>query len=103
MFLLTGCILQIYALLKTGETSKRAVASIVISAFTTGMVSATISFDYDVDPIKRRETPGFYGYIPDGVSRTLIFACMVVNSALLLLMRGFASAILMMTDKRYFF
>lgn len=42
-----GCILQVYAytkLMKVGGSSKAAVASILISAFTTGFTSATISY-----------------------------------------------------------
>jgi hypothetical protein len=87
--------------LNAEEKSTQAIFSIVISALTTGMVSATISFDFDVDPMKRRETPDFYGYIPDGLSRTLIFACMVMNSALLLLTRSVGSALLMLADRRF--
>jgi len=55
-----------------------------------------------VDPQKRKETPDFYGYIPDGGSRTLIFGCMMLNSALLLLIRSFSAAMLMLVKKRYF-
>jgi hypothetical protein len=57
---------------------------------------------YDVDPVKRKETPDFYGYIPDGTSRTLIFGCMVMNGALLLLSRSFCGAMFMLVGKRYF-
>jgi hypothetical protein len=98
-----GCILQIYALLKSKDRPTRAIVSIMISAATTGMASAVNSFDTDVDPKKRKETPNFYGYVPDGISRTVIFACMVLNSALLLMMRSTSAALLMMADKRYFF
>jgi len=55
-----------------------------------------------VDPQKRRETPDFYGYIPDGGSRTVIFGCMVLNSALLLFIRSLSAAMLMLAKKRYF-
>jgi len=55
-----------------------------------------------VDPQKRRATPDFYGYIPDGGSRTVIFGCMMLNSALLLLIRGLSAAMLMVVNKRYF-
>ena len=50
---------------------------------------------YDVDPEKRRNSPEFYGYIPDG-------GCMMANSALLLLIRSFSAAVLMLVKKRYF-
>jgi len=55
-----------------------------------------------VDPQKRKEDPAFYGYIPDGGSRTVIFGCMVLNSALLLLVRSLSAAMLMLVKKRYF-
>jgi hypothetical protein len=57
---------------------------------------------YDVDPAKRIETPDFYGYIPDGKSRSLIFVCMVLNGALLLVNRSFCAAVLALVRKRYF-
>ena len=98
-----GCVLQMYALMKAEEKSTQAIASILISAATTGLASSTVSFDWDVDPVKRKETPDFYGYIPDGASRTAIFACMTLNSALQLLSRSFCAAILMLVEKKYFF
>jgi len=55
-----------------------------------------------VDPQKRKESPDFYGYIPDGGSRTVIFVCMMLNCALLLLIRSFSAAMLMLLEKRYF-
>jgi len=57
---------------------------------------------YDTDPVKRKETPDFYGYIPDeGIARSLILVSMTLNSALLLLIRAFSAAMLMMVRKRY--
>jgi hypothetical protein len=98
-----GCILQCYVYLKDAESrSSLALASIVISALTAGMASATVSYDYDVSPVKRKETPDFYGYIPDGGMRSVIFAVMVLNSALLLLIRSIGAAFLMLADERYF-
>ena len=56
-----GCILQVYAVLKLLEKGQKApildLASIVISATTTGFASATISYDYDTDPTYRKEMP----------------------------------------------
>ena len=60
-----GCVLQLYVLLKVRNVTRATVGSVIVSAMTTGFSSASISFDYDVDPIKRKETPDFYGYIPD--------------------------------------
>ena len=98
-----GCLLQQYVLLKQRELVDRAtVGSVLISAMTTGFSSASMSFDKDVDPASRKYSPDFYGYIPDGNSRTLIFGCMLLNSALLLLIRSFSAAVLMLVKKRYF-
>ena len=60
------------------------------------------SFDFDVNPQRRRDEPEFYGYIPDGASsRTLLFGCMIVNSALLLLARSGSTALLALVSWRY--
>jgi len=54
-----------------------------------------------VDPTARKNMPSFYGYIPNGGSRTAIFGFMMLNSALLLLIRSFSAAMLMLVNKRY--
>ena len=76
--------------------------SVFLSAMMVGFASATISYDFDVSPSNRKEQPHFYGYIPDRGSRTIIFAVMTLNSALLLLVRSFSAAMLIMVGKRYF-
>jgi len=96
-----GCLLQLYVILKVGDTSKRAVTSVVISALTTGFSSGSVSYDYDTDPVKRKNMPDFYGYIPDeGIARPLLLVCMTLNSALLLLVRAFSAAMLLLVNKR---
>ena len=106
-----------------GRVSNIAVGSVIISALTTGYSSACISFDYDVDPRKRRDEPDFYvsrarrgsnvhtfanpkssqGYIPDGaLPRTVTFGCLILNGALLLLLRSFGAAMLIIANKNYF-
>jgi hypothetical protein len=105
------------------------VFSILISALTTGMSSASISCacntlplvqrqipsdssslslfaladDFDSDPDGRKNLPSFYGYLPDeGTKRTIMYACMVLNSALLLLLRSVGAALLMLADTKIF-
>jgi len=106
------------------------VFSIVVSAITTGMGSAAISCarntlllaqnqipftdssllslrthadDFDSDPENRRKLPSFYGYLPDeGNARTIMYVCMVLNSALLLLLRSIGAALLMLADTKIF-
>ena len=97
-----GCLLQMYVVLKVGDTSTKAVTSVVISALTTGFASGTISYDYDTDPENRKKSPDFYGYIPDeGIARLLLLVFMTLNGALLLVVRAFSAALLMLVNKRY--
>jgi hypothetical protein len=101
-----GCILQVFMFLKyfsvDGSTSLRPVFSIMCSAATTGFVSAMISFDYDVDPARRKHEPLYYGYIPDSATgRSAVFLCMLINGGLLLLLRSTSFALLLLTRPNY--
>jgi hypothetical protein len=100
-----GCILQIYAFLigAHGTKKNQALVSIVVSALTTGVSSATVAYDFDSDPEKRKATPAFYGYLPDaGSKRTIMFLALLVNSTLLVLLRSFGAALLMIVDGNIF-
>jgi hypothetical protein len=56
---------------------------------------------FDVSPEYRGIEPAFYGYIPDSAGRrTAIFLCMIMNGALMLLLRGVSTALLMMVNWR---
>ena len=62
-----ACILQLCVwLTNKEEAGTYALASIAISALTTGYASAIIAFDMDVDVSHRKHQPRFYGFIPDG-------------------------------------
>jgi hypothetical protein len=62
------------------------------------------SYDYDTDPEKRAETPGFYGYVPDkGRRRVVLLVLMTFNGATMLLTRCLGAALLMLTNKFYLF
>jgi hypothetical protein len=62
--------------------------SLAVSALTTGFASATISYDFDTDPVKRAQVPDFYGYIPAKASkRILVFVSMVLLTVGMLLIR----------------
>ena len=63
-----GVIIQLCAIMTDGHASAAAKASLIISAFTTGFVSASLSFDWDVNPQKRIENPEFFGYIPNSAN-----------------------------------
>ena len=64
-----GVIIQLSSILSDGKLSKPVVASLAISALTTGFISGTISYDFDTDPLRRVENPDFYGYIPNNATR----------------------------------
>jgi len=58
----------------------------------------------DTDPAKRKQSPDFYGYIPDSSGkRMLLLICMTANSSLLLLMRSTSAALLLFVNKKLFF
>jgi hypothetical protein len=84
-----GVIIQLMAI----ATSDKAVGtsawlSVAVSAITTGFASATLSYDWDTDPVKREHTPEFYGYIPAKASnRTVVFVSMLLFTAGMLLIR----------------
>ena len=101
-----GCILQVLAVLRVlaagQQPTTAAMISILISALTTGYTSAVMTFDHDVDPVRRVDTPDFYGMVPDEtLSRTIVFVCLVLQSALLLLIRSVGAALLIKVDKRF--
>ena len=64
--------------------------------------SAIITHDFDINAERRKDEPEFYGFIPDGVPGAIVFACMVLNSALLLLARSASAALLMLVQPSLF-
>jgi hypothetical protein len=97
--------LQFYVLLKTlkgeGGASTSSMISLLISALSTGYSSATITRDFDTRIQYRRDDPEFYGMIPDGVRDNVVFLCMILNSAMLLLVRSLSYAMLMLVNPAY--
>jgi len=80
------------------------VFSIFISALTTGFSGATVSYDLDTDPSKRRHNPFFYGYVPDPPNERMgLFLCMIFNGAVMLLIRGLCVCMLISVNTTYFF
>jgi hypothetical protein len=81
--------------------SKSSIVSLLISALSTGYSSATITWDFDTGIQRRRDVPEFYGMIPDGVRGNVVFLCMILNSAMLLLVRSLSFAFLMLVNPAY--
>jgi len=86
-------VLQTYALLdaKSGISS-RAVSSIVVSAVSIAYSSTMISSSFDTSPLRRSETPQFYGYFPDD-GRLIVTVCMIFMTTGHVLMKVIASAL----------
>jgi hypothetical protein len=84
-----GVIIQLMAI-STSEKKVAAAAwiSLSASALTTGFASATVSYDFDTDPVKREQVPDFYGYVPaNPTKRSIIFVSMTLFSACMLALR----------------
>ena len=60
-----GVIIQLTAIATSKEEiTAGAWVSLLMSALSTGFLGASISYDADINPKKRKSTPSFYGYIP---------------------------------------
>jgi hypothetical protein len=84
-----GVIIQLMAIATSDkDVGISAWLSVAVSAITTGFASATISYDWDTDPVNREKAPDFYGYIPAKASkRTAVFVSMMLFTAGMLLIR----------------
>jgi len=81
-----GCVLQLFAFLKSGG-SKTAAFSIFVSLVSVSYTSACISFDLDTSPTKREQNPAFYGYTPNsaigrGISFTFLLSSAFFSASL---------------------
>jgi len=94
-----GCVLQCYVMLMNPSLggSGGAIASILVSALTTGLTSTMLSIDFDTDPFRRGMQPLFYGYV-NNEKRGLTFLLMTVTSTLHNLSRSLGYAILAVED-----
>jgi hypothetical protein len=84
-----GVIIQLMAIATNdGDVAYAAWVSLSVSALTTGFASATISYDWDINPVKRETVPEFYGYVPaNPTKRSIIFISLMLFSAGMLLLR----------------
>jgi hypothetical protein len=85
-----GVIIQLMAIATSDkdDVGTSAWLSVAVSAITTGFASATISYDYDTNPVKREQVPDFYGYVPaNPTKRSIIFVMMMFFSAGMLVIR----------------
>ena len=86
----------------TRTTSRAAWISLFVSALSTGFVGSSISYDYDTDPLKRKQGPEFYGYVPNKARyRTLVFCSMILFSSGMLLIRCMTIVLLGLIGMRW--
>jgi hypothetical protein len=98
-----GVIIQLMAIATNdGDVEIAAWVSLSVSAFTTGYASATISYDWDTDPVKREQVPDFYGYVPaNPKKRSIIFVAMMFFSAGMLVIRCMTIVVLGLLGGRW--
>ena len=100
-----GVIIQLMAIATTSpdqEVGMLPWLSVAVSAFTTGFVSATISYDWDTEPGNRLLSPELYGYVPAAkFKRVVVFASMLAISAGMLLIRSMSIVLLGLMGKNW--
>jgi hypothetical protein len=98
-----GVIIQLMAIATNdGDVADAAWISLSVSALTTGYTSATISYDFDTDPVKREQVPDFYGYVPaNPKKRSIIFVAMMLFSAGMLVIRCMTIVVLGLLGGRW--
>jgi hypothetical protein len=97
-----AAIIQTRAFIVSKERNTVALVSIVISCCTTGFAAASMWFDYDTSPAKRKARPKLAGATPD-TSRGLFFLLLVVSGAFQVVAKSFSSALLFIANTNYFF
>ncbi|GMH91326.1 hypothetical protein TL16_g12024 [Triparma laevis f. inornata] len=87
--------IQLSAIMTSDTPSSIAVVSLLSTLLSAGLVSAQISFDYDVEPLGRQEQPRYYGFLKDDTrGRLYTFLLMMLLSAGQLITRCFAFVLL---------
>jgi hypothetical protein len=95
-----GMVLQFAAILQAKKRTPRAVASLLISAASTGLTATTLFYDMDVDPGVRKRNPVWCGTIPNQ-GRGRAFAITFVFCTLHVLAKGAATALFFIADPRF--
>ncbi|GMI54445.1 hypothetical protein TeGR_g3786 [Tetraparma gracilis] len=96
-----AAIIQTRAFIISEERSTLALVSIIISCCTTGFAAATMWYDYDTSPEKRRMDPKIAGATPD-TSRSPFFILLVMSGAFQVMAKSFSSALFFIASPIYF-
>jgi hypothetical protein len=95
-----GMTLQSIALITSKKKSRAALLSILISAGCAAMTSATLTYDTDTSPAKRKTSPDMCGMIPD-TGRGMAFFVMVSISFLQVTAKCVSVALLGVTNVQW--
>jgi hypothetical protein len=96
-----AAIIQTRAFIISEERNTLALVSIVISCCTTGFAAATVWYDWDTSPQRRKQHPKIAGATPD-TSRGPFFFVLVMSGALQVLAKSFSSALLLIANSNFF-
>ena len=92
-------LVQLYAVFVSGEKSTANIASIITSIATISFCSASICFDFDLDPDRRIQSPDFYGFVPNnGGRRNAVLVLMFSFTACHVAVRMLGVALLAVVD-----
>mmetsp|Transcript_3124 Transcript_3124/g.6299 ORF Transcript_3124/g.6299 Transcript_3124/m.6299 type:complete len:652 (+) Transcript_3124:124-2079(+) len=84
-----GFVVQLSAIAYGSSVSFAVVSSLALSSISVGVISAMVSYEYDVDPKARYRSPAFYGYVPDeSQNRSIIFVLMTILSSSVLFIKS---------------
>ena len=78
-----------------------ALVSILFSAAATAFASTSISYDTDISPHKRKQSPAFYGYVPN-LGRGKIFFLMLLSNIFHVINKYFSSALFLVASPLWF-
>ncbi|GMH47243.1 hypothetical protein TrLO_g8665 [Triparma laevis f. longispina] len=77
-----GAFIQMYVFLIGSNQLNVAIIFLIVSIFTAAFTSTGMSFDMDVDKLKRFQTPDFYVYVPDATKKKVkVYMSMLLISA----------------------
>jgi hypothetical protein len=92
-----GGLAQAIFLLNGGDWTTAAVVSVGLSCVSTAFTASNLVYDFDTDPMRRKRTPEFYGYIPD-TKRASVFALLFLYHTAWSLGKTFSMAVLAQTN-----
>ena len=73
----------------------------MFSAAATAFAATSMSYDFDISPIKRKKNPTFYGYVPN-LGRGKVFGLMLLSNTCHVINKYFSSALFLVASPLWF-